>query len=119
MGANLYINSLTMELSGESTYFRDSYNYTSVFWAMDLSWWKVVIPMLNKNNYLPIENCRELLRIIKSSEIDLDNNYSEREKKDAQKFECFNEEYMENKRAELIDFLERSIEIKIMIECHL
>ena len=119
MGANLYINSLTMELSGKPTYFRDNYNYTSVFWAMDLSWWKVVIPMLNKNNYLPIENCRELLRVIKSSEIDLDNNYSELQKKEAQKFECFNEKYMDNKRAELIDFLERSIEIKIMIECHL
>ena len=39
--------------------------------------------------------------------------------KDAEKFECFNEEYMENKRVELIEFLERSIEIKIMIECHL
>ena len=119
MGANLYINSLTMELSGEPTYFRDNYNYTSVFWAMGLSWWATVIPMLDKNDHLPVAKCKELLRIIKTSEIDLDGNYSESKRRQAERLECFHKDYMENKRAELIQFLERSIEIKIMIECHL
>ena len=119
MAANLYIHPTSIKLLGYPNHFRDQYNYSSVFWSMDLSWWKLVRPMLNKENFLPIENCEKLLRIINQSEIDLENNYSERQKKAAQRFECFNKEYMENKKVELIDFLELSIESRIMLDCYL
>ena len=119
MSADLYTLSMDTKLSGHVAHFRDYYNPSSVLWAMNLSWWKDVTPMLNRQKYLPVENAKKLLGIIKRSEIDLINNYSESMKKHAQNYESFNQEYMETRKIELINFLERSIEMNLMIYCDL
>ena len=40
-------------------------------------------------------------------------------KRHAQNYELFNQEYMETRKIELINFLERSIEMNLMIYCDL
>lgn len=48
-------------------YFRDSYNATSLFAQMGLSWWQDL--KLDSEGNLPVDNCKELLKIIKSRKI--------------------------------------------------
>ena len=45
-------------------YFRDSYNPTSLFWAIGLSWWKDVVPMCDEQGNLQPEEVRRLLHMI-------------------------------------------------------
>jgi hypothetical protein len=81
MGAELYLDSILepflescgdlkttdvedWEISGG--YFRNSYNANDVMWAMGLSWWDLVIPMLDENGLLPIARARELVAMIEA-----------------------------------------------------
>jgi hypothetical protein len=86
MGADLYLNSIfkqfmdrketkarmaitsdptgTMESGGG--YLRNSYNHHDIMWAMGMSWDRVVGPMLNKKNRLPIKRARELAAMIEA-----------------------------------------------------
>jgi hypothetical protein len=48
----------------EDGYFRDSYNATSVFQVMDLSWWELGDRLLDETDHLPIEQAKELLAMI-------------------------------------------------------
>jgi hypothetical protein len=59
MGADLYLKTeildtgmFDIEFDNDDTYFRDSYNGTSLLWRMDLSWWEDVIPMLDDEGCL-------------------------------------------------------------------
>ena len=69
MGADIYLNSVWNEdrnrwHASQSGYFRNSYNDSDVMWAMGLSWWGTVVPMLERGRWLPVLRARELLRII-------------------------------------------------------
>jgi hypothetical protein len=78
MGAELYLDSILkpfFESCGAPTaedaevsggYFRNSYNGTDVMWAMGLSWWGLVLPMLDENGFLPIVCARELVAMIEA-----------------------------------------------------
>jgi hypothetical protein len=66
MGADLYLKTevldtgmFDIEFGNDATYFRDSYNGSSLLWRMDLSWGEDVIPMLDKEGCLSGE---QLLR---------------------------------------------------------
>ncbi len=63
MGADLYI--------GESGYFRDSYNGTSVLKRLGLSWWKDVSPMLNDDELLNRSACGKLRLRIEQADLTL------------------------------------------------
>jgi hypothetical protein len=47
-------------------YFRNGYNSGDVMWAMGLSWWETVGPMLDADARLPIDRARELLAMIEA-----------------------------------------------------
>jgi hypothetical protein len=117
--ANEKVKRIYKEMWPKSCHFHDAYNSNCVMWSMGLSWWSLVIPMLDKNSQLPLSKCKELLSIIEKSEIDLESHYTKKEKIEVKSLEDTSEEFLENKRSELIEFLSRSIDYKIMIECSL
>jgi hypothetical protein len=45
-------------------YFRNGYNAGDVMWAMGLSWFSTVSPMLDTERRLPVARARELLAMI-------------------------------------------------------
>jgi hypothetical protein len=47
-------------------YFRNGYNAGDVMWAMGLSWQHTVLPMLTKDDFLPIAQARELIALIEA-----------------------------------------------------
>ena len=110
----------------DDCYFYDPYSYLSVMWAMGMSWWQEIIPMLKNDGHLPLDKCKELLQIIKDSNVVLerctDSEYEQISKENkitAKRDENFNQEYMENKKKRLIQFLKKSIDNKIPIKCSL
>jgi len=104
----------------DDCYFYDPYSYLSVMWAMGMSWWQEIIPMLKNDGHLPLDNCEELIKILENTDVipersiisDIDRNRAETD-------ENFNQEYMENKKKRLIQFLKKSIDNKIPIKCSL
>jgi hypothetical protein len=58
MGADLYYK-------GKYAY-RDQYNIWTTLQPLGLSWWVDVVPMLNKDNKLPIEKAEELKEKVES-----------------------------------------------------
>lgn len=101
------VNGLYNELYPESCYFRDSYNPYSVLWALDLSWWTDVIPMLD-DGYLSPKKAQELIDIVKEREVDLRSDQKE-----------IGVEYFEDRKQSLIKFLQRSVDSGEPIECSL
>jgi hypothetical protein len=53
----------------EEGYFRDSYNASSVFQVMDLSWWELGDALLDESNHLPIDKAKVLLADIEQCPI--------------------------------------------------
>jgi hypothetical protein len=49
-------------------YFRDPYNDWDVLWQFGLSWWRDVIPMLDKDNRLSVASARRLLIMLDQRE---------------------------------------------------
>ena len=78
--ANEKVKRIYKEMWPKSCHFHDAYNSNCVMWSMGLSWWSLVIPMLDKNSQLPLSKCKELLSIIEKSEIDLESHYTKRER---------------------------------------
>ena len=78
MGADIYLGSIRKQFDGNSEesqtsqqrssdvtgYFRNSYNDGDVMWALGLSWWGTVSPMLEDDFWLPVRAARELLAMI-------------------------------------------------------
>ena len=104
----------------DDCYFYDPYSYLSVMWAMGMSWWQEIIPMLKNDGHLPLDNCEKLIKILENTDVfpersiisDIDGDRAETD-------ENFNQEYMENKKERLIQFLKKSIDNKIPIKCSL
>lgn len=93
-------------------YFRDSYNDSSLFKTLDLSWWQLSREgVINKKGKLMPTKAKALLKIIESKdEMKLpkgDSEWSDDEIK----------EYFEEKKARFIAFLKQAIELKEPIEC--
>jgi hypothetical protein len=90
MGDDIYLNSIfaiepdqgerPQQSAEASGYFRSSYNDGDVMWAMGLSWWGTVLPMLEEDRWLPVEKARELLAMIEERPLTnqrLTRHYSE------------------------------------------
>lgn len=52
------------DLINDAGYFRDSYNHTSLFWILGLSWWELYEELCNEEGFLPIHNARILVNRI-------------------------------------------------------
>jgi hypothetical protein len=53
----------------EDGYFRDSYNPSSVFQVMDLSWWELGDKLLDESDHLPVDKAKDLLALIEQRPI--------------------------------------------------
>jgi hypothetical protein len=53
-------------LQSSGGYFRNGYNNGDVMWAMGLSWWNTVRPMLDEQGYLSIAKAKELVALIEN-----------------------------------------------------
>ena len=104
----------------DDCYFYDPYSYLSVMWAMGLSWWQEIIPMLKNDGNVPLDNCEKLIKILENTDVFPERSIiSDIDKDRAETDENFNQEYMENKKKRLIQFLKKSIDNKIPIKCSL
>jgi hypothetical protein len=70
MGADLYI----LDAAGKPlVYFRDSYGH-AMLWSFELSWWTDIIPMLDKEDELTVEQVSRLVAMLKEREPRFEKN---------------------------------------------
>lgn len=108
------------EVEKEGGYFRDSYNTTSVFWVLDLSWWGNILPYVDRDGLLHLDKIREFKELVDQRQIPsvhelvydglMVNNENTKEKW---------HEYFIEKRQKLINFLQRAIDLDSPIYCSL
>ena len=104
----------------DDCYFYDPYSYLSVMWAMGMSWWQEIIPMLKNDGHLPLDNCEKLIKILENTDVIPERSIiSDIDRDRAETDENFNQKYMENKKNRLIQFLKKSIDNKVPIYCSL
>jgi len=97
------------QMNPDSCYFRDSYNVSSVLWALGLSWWEDVIPMLTNDSMLKPEKAKALIGMINDADFtDLPKD-----------IEDIDENYFAEKRKTLVNFLQRSVDEGESVECSL
>jgi hypothetical protein len=71
MGADLYL----LDGAGQELgYFRDSYGATATLWMFGLTWWQDVIPLLDEEMYLSVENAGQLLARLRENEPEFEFN---------------------------------------------
>jgi hypothetical protein len=95
----------------EQGYFRDSYNDWNVLWKFGLSWWEDVIPMLDDESGLSVEQARNLLGMLK-----------QRENVFALKLAVLpaeDQRYFRGRYASLQEFLNQAIELDTTIDASL
>ena len=96
----------------EVGYFRDSYNDSSLFWKLGLSWWALAadgtkVSLINKQGNISVANAKKLLALVKSLPIQI-------EEKDIEGWAAGTtvenlKEFFEKKRQRFIAFLELAI----------
>lgn len=104
-------------------YFRDSYNSSSFFWRLGLSWWNDVIPMLNKKGELTVTKAKKLRYMVTSAEF----KPATREEliqmgaavdEEMNSVEAWNKSFLDA-RDEFVKFLDEAIKAKLPIYCSL
>lgn len=104
-------------------YFRDSYNGTSLFWCLGLSWWGDTGGELDDEGYLSVQGCKNLLAEVKARNVPtlkkmpeyLDGKYVVLD--DDENSPAVWRKYFVNKRRRFIRFLEKAIELDEPIRC--
>jgi hypothetical protein len=61
-----YLNGIYRDYESTGAYFRNAYNESDVMWAMGLSWYDDVFPLLDADGKLPIAAARDLLAKIEA-----------------------------------------------------
>ena len=99
----------------DEDYFRDSYNNTSVFWQMGLSWWADVGKVTDEDSRLPIFEAIKLREYIENHPITREGiTWEDYETKqpviltEKDRTDWF--DYFEKKREDFLKMLDRSIE---------
>jgi hypothetical protein len=60
----------------EAGYFRDSYNSSSLFWMLGLSWWKLGEELLDDERNLPIAKAKEHLALMEAKRAEFDKLFA-------------------------------------------
>jgi hypothetical protein len=97
----------------EEGYFRDSYNPSSVFQVMDLSWWELGARML-VDDHLPIDKAKKLLTMIERCPITYEMVTAHYEKNELHESKQSIDEwfkYFTAKRERFMALLRKSIEL--------
>jgi hypothetical protein len=107
-------------INGDEGYFRDSYNATSLFAQLGLSWWRDVGALLPKEGgHMSVSNMKKLLKMVESKELpkpkDLKLEYVKIDK-GANSLENWHKMFAE-KKVQFVAFLKRAIEMKEPIRC--
>ena len=92
-------------------YFRDPYNNWDLLWQFGLSWWKDVIPMLDKDSRLTATAATKLLGMLTEREDTFEERLSAFSEKD--------EQYFRARYAELRQFFNQAISLGESIDCSL
>jgi len=101
-------------------YFRDPYNPNSALWWLGLSWWRDVVPMLNKRSELNIQSVKRLREMVRSAmSTDLGTEYPKEvgiflDEATPDKIEKWRECAREGQK-ELIKFLDKTISLRSAI----
>lgn len=105
----------------DAGYFRDSYNASSVLWAIGLSWWGDVGSMLNTRGNLTPQKARELVVLIKSKKMKpITKKYLQKQHAqvdDGENSPVVWRKYYQEKRQKLIDFLNLAIRLRTPVHC--
>jgi hypothetical protein len=98
----------------EDGYFRDSYNPSSVFAVMDLSWWQLGDELLDKDSHLPVDKAKDLLALIEQRPISYETVTAHYEQNNLHESKQSIDEwfkYFVAKRERFMALLRRSIEL--------
>jgi hypothetical protein len=90
-------------------YFRDSYNDSSLFWQLDLSWWRDVGDMLDDEGKLSTEKIERLKATVIKRKPLLDHATKDMTKADR--------DYFTTKYQTFLDFLDEAIATREPLEC--
>jgi hypothetical protein len=93
----------------EKGYFRDSYNNSSLFWKLDLSWWNDLGNYIDGKSNMHPENIKKFLELIKSRKHHLIANLQNVEEDEMN--------YFFSKYDAFCKFLEEAIEFNQPIYC--
>jgi hypothetical protein len=98
-------------------YFRDSYNGSSLFWALGLSWWGLSEELCDKDGNLPVENAKVLLDRLRNTSVEaVFPDWEQKQRAEGWKFKAPDTpdawlQHFKDKKARLEDLLEQSIEL--------
>lgn len=120
MGADLYIESVyDKDKTGDAGYFRDSYNGTSLFSMLGLSWWRDVH---TEDGYLPIREIQRMREEIEARPMDvaLENLLGRGCTVDEgeNSVEAWRK-FFDDKRRRLLDFFDKALELREPIRASL
>ncbi len=118
MSVDLYIHSRDKPLG----HYKEGYSTPdSIIWTLGLSWHRDVGSMLDNDSYLQPDKARELLALVKNNAQkfptaqDLIERFAKVDK-DKNSIEAWHKKYADG-RKELIEFLEKAIELNEPIYC--
>tara|TARA_B100000686_G_scaffold325802_1_gene382966 strand:- start:64 stop:501 length:438 start_codon:yes stop_codon:yes gene_type:complete len=98
-------------------YFRDSYNSSCVMWAMGMSWWDDVLPMLDKDGNLSHEDTLKLINMITDAPLNVSADFLENMPDEWKIDDAQN--YLKEKKQMLVSFLRRAVETDDTVGCSL
>jgi hypothetical protein len=108
------------KLDAPEGYFRDSYNGTSLFWALGLSWWHDVGELINSRGQMSPRNAKKLLTLIKSKKLKkitkkalIENRCQIDDENTVKSWQ----RYYEDKKARFETFLQTAIDLNEPIDC--
>jgi len=107
-------------MNSEEGYFRDSYNSTSILFALNLNWWNDVEDLLDSEGYMKVPEMIKFRKII--SELVLQEFTREQLQENNIKVDDENSpeewnKYFKEKKERLVIFLTRAIELNEPIWC--
>ncbi len=112
------------DLMNSKGYFRDSYSTANVLRTLGLSWWRNVIPLLNKKNELEGKNLKKFRKMVANAKqrlptkAELQKDGARGKRSGANRLKMWRKYYI-RKRARLIAFLDEAIKRNHSIHCSL
>lgn len=101
----------------ESGYFRDSYNSWNLLWQLDLSWWRDVGKMLDERGYLTPEKAKEFREMVAGRELPTPPKAFHGEGWGESTNKVYH--HFVSKKAQLLRFLDKAVELGEPILCSL
>ena len=95
------------EKMNEVGYFRDSYNNSSLFWKLGLSWWGC--KLISKHGYISVANAKKLKKIVEAAPAIV---ITDEQAKGWSNTRAEVQEYFDEKRTRFVEFLDTAINAK-------